>query len=160
MIRLVHRFLLDVFARLPRSVRRGVVRTIAPSYSVGAICVIERDDGHVMLIRQSYRQRWGLPGGLLARDEEPEAAALREVREEVAIEVELTSPASVFVEPRLRRVDVIYRARPAAGDNAHPRPSSPEITAVEWFPLDGLPPLQAETATALEMVGLVRPTEG
>lgn len=155
---MVHRLLLDVFARLPRRLRRQVVRTIAPSYNVGAICVIERSDGHVILIKQRYRQRWGLPGGLLARGEQPAAAAVREVREEIGIDVELTSDPAVFVDPHVRRVDVIYRARPTAGNDAAPEPTSPEITDVGWFPLDALPVLQAETATALAGVGLMPPT--
>lgn len=154
MVALVHRLLLDIFARLPRSVRRRVVRVIAPSYSVGAICVVARDDGRIILIRQRYRNRWGLPGGLLARGEQPGDAARREVKEEIGIEVELTSEPAVVVEPRTRRVDIIYRARPVEGDDATPVPTSPEITAAEWFALDALPELQPETRTALTTVGL------
>lgn len=159
MIALVHRLLLKVFARLPRGVRRRIVRTIAPAYSVGAICVIEGDDGQVLLIRQSYRNRWGLPGGLLARGEEAADAAKREVREEVAMEIDLVGSPTVFVDAHLRRVDVIYKARPTS-DESEPVPSSPEITAAAWFPLDALPPLQTETRTALEAVGFAPVSDG
>jgi 8-oxo-dGTP diphosphatase len=154
-ITLVQRLLLDVFGRLPRGVRRRVVRTIAPSYTVGAICVIERSDGQVVLIQQRYRGRWGLPGGLLSRREHAADAAVREVREEIGIEVELLGPPTVVVEPHLQRVDVVYRARPLADDGVLEElsPCSPEITAVAWFRLDALPDLQDETATAIAAVG-------
>jgi ADP-ribose pyrophosphatase YjhB (NUDIX family) len=127
-----------------------VVRTIAPSFTVGAICVIERPDGAILLIQHSYRRRWGVPGGLLNRREEPADAARREVREEVGLEVELLGEPAVVVDAVPQRVDLVYRARPAAGaDLAAVAPVSAEIAAVRWFPADELPELQFETTGAL-----------
>ncbi|MCB1005018.1 MAG: hypothetical protein KDB35_12620 [Acidimicrobiales bacterium] len=74
----LHRFALRCYQRLPTLGRRWVVRTIAPSYTVGAMCVIERRDGAVLLIRHSYRSRWGVPGGLLNRREEDSLEDFRE----------------------------------------------------------------------------------
>ena len=54
-----------------------VVRRVAPSFTVGAMCIIERADGRVLLIRHLYRKRWGVPGGLLERRETPADAAPR-----------------------------------------------------------------------------------
>lgn len=158
MITLIQRVLLDIFGWLPRGVRRRVVRTIAPSFTVGAICVIERADGRVALIQQRYRGRWGLPGGLLSRRERPADAACREVREEIGIEVELIGPPAVVVEPTAQRVDVIYSARPIAPDRDIENlvPCSPEITAAEWFSFDDLPELQDETATAIDAIRRAR----
>ncbi|MGH9275104.1 MAG: NUDIX domain-containing protein, partial [Acidimicrobiales bacterium] len=85
----LHRGALQVYRRLPVWARRRVVRTIAPGYTVGAMCFIERDDGAMLLVRLSYRQSWGVPGGLLKRGEVPADAARREVREEVGLEIEL-----------------------------------------------------------------------
>ena len=53
------------------------MRAIAPTYTVGAMCFIERDDGALLLVQQTYRKQWGVPGGLLKRGEEPEDAARR-----------------------------------------------------------------------------------
>ena len=66
-----YRLALRVFRLFPRSVRRITVRTVSPSYTVGAICVIERPDGAILLVRQAYRKKWGIPGGLLKRGEAP-----------------------------------------------------------------------------------------
>jgi 8-oxo-dGTP diphosphatase len=148
----LHGVLLSVFGRLPRVVRRRIVRTIAPSFTVGAICVIERGDGHVVLIRQRYRNHWGLPGGLLARGESPEDAARREVREEIGLDVRLIGEPAVVVDADLRRVDVVFRAEPL--DTAVAMGcTSVEIVAAEWHPLVRLPELQPETRSAIVALG-------
>lgn len=151
----VHRMALRLFRLLPRSIRRLAVRTMSPSYTVGAICVIERPDGAILLVRQAYRRKWGIPGGLLKRGEAPEVGARREVFEEVGIAVELLGPPAVVVDADPQRVDIVYRARPAAlSEISEVRPTSPEIVEVRWFAPDGLPELQFETAEA--MVALAR----
>jgi 8-oxo-dGTP pyrophosphatase MutT (NUDIX family) len=145
-----HRALLKLFRLLPRRARRLVVRVLTPSFTVGAICIIEREDGAVLLVRQVYRRGWGLPGGLMQRREGIDDCARREVREEVGIPIELVGEPGVVVDPDPRRIDVVYRARPAAGaDPAAATPSSPEIAEVRWFPTQELPDLQHETVSAL-----------
>lgn len=150
MIGQVHRLLLGVFRRLPVSARRVVVRTIAPGFTVGSICVIERADGAILLARLSYRNSWGLPGGLLKRGETAAAAAVREVREETSLDVDLVGDPAVVVDPDGRRVDVVFSARPAAStDPAAVRIGSPEILELGWFQPDDLPDLQFEASGAL-----------
>ncbi len=126
------------------------MRTIAPSYTVGAMCIIERRDGAILLIRHSYRSRWGVPGGLLNRREDPAVAARREVREEVGLEVDLLGEPVVVVDAVPQRVDLVYRARPAVGSVLDDiQPVSAEIARACWFPPGELPELQHETTTAL-----------
>jgi ADP-ribose pyrophosphatase YjhB (NUDIX family) len=146
----LHRALLEVFARLPIPVRRRIVRYASPSFTVGAICLVERADGRVLLARQVYRERWGIPGGLLARREDAASAARREILEEVGLRVELRGEPASVVEPETRRLDLVFRARlmdERDADTAHP--ASPEIREVGWFSPDALPELQVETAQAL-----------
>jgi 8-oxo-dGTP diphosphatase len=146
----VQRVLLLVWRRVPRLVRRWIVRLAAPSFTVGAACVIERDDGALLLVRLVYRDGWGLPGGLIKRSETVADCARREVTEEVGLDVELTSEPAVVVDTRPQRVDVVFRARPAPGcDPKTAAPRSVEIREVRWFPVDGLPDLQHETVSAL-----------
>lgn len=150
----LYRWALLVYRRLPTSLRRIVVRRVAPSFTVGAMCVIERDDGRVLLIRHLYRRRWGVPGGLLERHETPEDAARREVREEVGLDVELVGVPAVTVDPRPRRVDVIFRARPVRDADAdRASASSVEVLEARWFAPTELPELQFETAQAMQKVG-------
>lgn len=155
----LHRTLLKVFRALPTGARRRVVRTIAPSFTVGSMCFIERPDGALLLVRHIYRHRWGVPGGLLERGEAPAVAAVREVREEVGIDVVLLGEPAVVVDAEPQRVDIVYRAKVAPGvDWRDAAPRSPEIGTVEWFAPTELPELQHETAGAF--VALARARAG
>ena len=157
MVRRLHFLALKLYAVLPRRVRLWVVHRAGPSFTVGAICVIERADGRMLLVRHSYRRLWGFPGGLLKRGEEVEDGACREAMEEVGLDVDLQGEPAVVIAPGPRRVDVIYRCRPAPGADCDSlRPSSAEIVEVRWFPADALPELQHEAAGAL--VALARVT--
>lgn len=124
---------------------------MAPSFTVGAMCLIERSDGRLLFVRHLYRKRWGVPGGLLQRHETPADAARREVLEEVGLDVELLGEPAVNVDADPRRIDIVFRARPANGaeaDDVHP--SSVEILEARWFSPIELPELQFETAQAIQ----------
>jgi ADP-ribose pyrophosphatase YjhB (NUDIX family) len=144
------RRLLGGYGRLPAGVRGRLTHLAAPSFTAGALAVVERSDGRLLLVRHSYRPNWGLPGGFLKRREAPDDGARREVREEVGLVVELVSGPAVVVAPRWRRVDLIYRARPAEGvDPDAVRPVSAEIVDVAWCSPTDLPRLQEEATEAL-----------
>jgi 8-oxo-dGTP diphosphatase len=146
----VQRFVLLVWRRVPRPIRRWIVRLLAPSYTIGAACAIERDDGALLLVRVVYRDGWGLPGGLINRREDIDSCARREVREETGLAVDLVGEPAVVVDARPQRVDVIYKARPAHGaDPEAVRPRSPEVSDVRWFPANALPQLQPEAVGGL-----------
>jgi ADP-ribose pyrophosphatase YjhB (NUDIX family) len=156
---LLYRFALQVYRRLPVGLRRRAVRALSPSFTVGAMCFIERSDGALLLVRHSYRERWGVPGGLLQRGEDAEVGARREVREEVGLLVELIGEPAVVVDADPQRVDVVFRARPSAGSETEPDVAgSAEIVEARWFAPDSLPELQFETAGAL--VALARIAAG
>ena len=121
---------------------------MAPNYTAGAMCLIERDDGALLLVRQVYRDRWGAPGGLMNRRETPEDAARREVLEEVGVRVELIGEPAVVVEEKLQRIDIVYRAR-LVDPSDQPRATSAEIGEVRWHPREALPELQSELTKAL-----------
>jgi 8-oxo-dGTP diphosphatase len=145
-----HRLALEGFRRLPTWARRRVVRTIAPSFTVGAMVFIERSDGAVLLARLAYRQRWGVPGGLLQRGEEAADGARREVFEETGLVIDLLGEPTVVVDPEPQRIDVVFRARVADGtDPDSAAPGSPEILELRWFPPDELPELHPEASDAL-----------
>jgi ADP-ribose pyrophosphatase YjhB (NUDIX family) len=143
----LHLALLKIYKRLPRRGRLAIVHAIAPSYSVGSICIVERDDGRILLVRHSYRNAWGFPGGLLNRGEDPRSGAIREAAEEVAIRIETIGEPAVVVAPEPRRVDVVFRCRTAEPDGA--RAVAQEVIEVGWVTRDHLPELQHEAAGAL-----------
>jgi ADP-ribose pyrophosphatase YjhB (NUDIX family) len=115
------------------------------------MCIIERADGRLLFVRHVYRRHWGVPGGLLQRQESPTDAARREVFEEVGIDVELMGEPAVNVDPIPRRIDIVFRARvrdDAEADNALAQ--SVEIVEARWFSPLEMPELQFETAQAIQ----------
>jgi 8-oxo-dGTP diphosphatase len=145
---------LTVFGWLPRRVRRVAIRWWGPSYTVGAMCVVV-DEGDVLLARHTYRVGWSCPGGLLGRGERPERAAVRELLEEVGLDIDLEDGPVPVVWPGYRRIDLVFRARLAPGarrDDAQVR--SAEIREVAWFDLAALPDVESATAEALVTLGL------
>lgn len=154
MTRWLHGLLLRVYRRLPTPLRRFVVRRSTPAFSVGSICVIQRDEGSILLVRLLYRARWGFPGGLLKRGEHPAEAARREALEETGLDIQVVAAPAVVVAPEPRRVDVVYRCRLSDGcDPDTVRPESPEVVETRWFRPDDLPELQHEAAQALMALG-------
>lgn len=65
---------------------------IAPTV-LGA-CGLVECDGKIVLVRQSYTHGWHLPGGGIKRGEAPEAAVLRELREEIGLKT--SRPPQLF----------------------------------------------------------------
>ncbi|MGZ4617217.1 MAG: NUDIX domain-containing protein [Frankiaceae bacterium] len=127
--RAARRAALKSFGRLPRGVRRRIVRYAMPSYTVGCLAVL-RDEGRFLILRQRHRPGWTLPGGLLHRGELPADGLRRELREELGLELIPGVPAATLVDPVTRRVDVIYLFDLTPGTAVTPR--SEEIEQTRW----------------------------
>jgi ADP-ribose pyrophosphatase YjhB (NUDIX family) len=141
-----------LFGQLPQRVRRRVARALNPLFTLGASVVLV-EDGRLLLVRHSYRRDWSTPGGFLRKGEQPADAAVREVREELGLDVEVLTDGVWVVHAR-PHVDVTFRARRT--DPAQSAASQgPEIEAVEWFGLDQLPPLDPECARVLRSAGVI-----
>lgn len=56
-------------------------------YTIGVAAVILDGAGRVLLVEHAYHPRfaWGLPGGWIEKDEDPSAAVLRELSEELQL---------------------------------------------------------------------------
>ena len=98
----------------------------------------------VLLIRRGgepYEGQWAFPGGFLKMDETAREGALRELREETALEPSAIRQHGVFSavhrDPRERVITIAWYAlvKPSevvGGDDA---------AEAAWFPVDALPPL-------------------
>ena len=97
---------------------------------LAASAVVFRD-GRVLIARRvNSPQLWSLPGGKVEPGETLEQAAIREVREETGVEIEIVGPAgdSEVVLPGARYIIRAFAARWCA---AEARPGA-EASAVEW----------------------------
>jgi 8-oxo-dGTP pyrophosphatase MutT (NUDIX family) len=62
-------------------------RASQPQKMIVAKVVITSDRGNILLIKPNYKKTWQLPGGGVNNDEGPEEAALREVKEELNLQL-------------------------------------------------------------------------
>ena len=110
---------------------------VARPLHTGAVIALWQD-GKVLLVYQAYRRSWSFPGGGVASREKPEAAALREVREELGIALDpavLGRALTVADDYEYRRETVHIFEAPLAG--------APRIDHFELVDFALLPPDQA-----------------
>ncbi len=118
--------------------RCDYVQFRSPACAAGVVVARGRE---VLLIRRGiepYRGAWGIPAGFQDYDEEPEAAAVREVREETGLEVRLHRLLAVCYtrdDPRNRVNVAIYLGEAVAGELA----AADDAVAACYFSLDALP---------------------
>jgi acetyl-CoA carboxylase carboxyl transferase subunit beta len=122
--------------------------------AAAAVVINERDE--VLLIRRGRepaKGKWSLPGGSVQRSETPAQAALREVREETGLEVEVETELwriTVALSPQ-HEFDLVgflanYRGGdPVAADDAE---LARWVTAVEFESLEVTPRLAELLAAA------------
>ena len=106
--------------------------------------VVVETEGGLLLGRRAINPgygMWCLPGGFVNHDEHPAEAAVRECREEVCAEVELTGLLGVYHIPKLEAASMVgigYRGRLRPG--AAPAAGS-EMLEVATFAVAELPRL-------------------
>jgi ADP-ribose pyrophosphatase YjhB (NUDIX family) len=98
------------------------------------VALFERD--RILLLRRGlepYRNRWAPPGGYVESGESLEAAAVREVREEVRIRIDETQliPCAVISLPKLNQVHHGFIVRLPEMVEAHAE--APEALDAGWF---------------------------
>jgi 8-oxo-dGTP pyrophosphatase MutT (NUDIX family) len=118
---------------------------VVPQFSAGGVAFRRSEDGgvEVALIAVGESHRWQLPKGTIERDEPPEVAALREVREEAGIETRIVEPIEEIEywyvgDSRGRRVRFhkkvsFYLMRYVSGDVAD---HDDEVHEARWFAID------------------------
>ena len=106
-----------------------------PKTVVTVLVFIPRGDA-ILLARQNYgRQYWSLPGGVMEAGESVEQAAIREVKEETGLDIQLGRLVGVYSKPGENGLALTFEGRVTGGvlqaDN--------EIAEVRYFPLANLP---------------------
>jgi len=126
-----------IWRRVPKRLRRWVMRVSQSRFAVSAGAIITNKDGRVLLLKHRFRPSpgWGIPGGFIEEGEQPDEALRRELREEVELEV---TDVKLFVvrafnEPK--QVEILFTAH-AIDDTER---LSFEIQKAAWFSLEDLP---------------------
>lgn len=131
----------EFVAELRRSI--GSARLWLP----GVTAVVVRDDHRVLLCRRSDNGAWTPVTGIVEPDEQPAAAAVREVREETRVTAVVERLAWVHTEPetvhvngdRAQYLDLTFACRYVSGDA---RVGDDESTEVGWYALDHPPVME------------------
>jgi len=99
----------------------------------GALIAIWHD-GELLLVRNSYRRALSLPGGFIRRDEEPATAALRELREELALALDLRQLRLAWRGRRVidHRTDNVLVFEATLAQRPAPRADNREVVWYGW----------------------------
>jgi 8-oxo-dGTP diphosphatase len=146
-------FLLRVWRDVPFPgwVRQAFLRVLNPSVMVGAMALIQDEQGRLLVIEHTYRRciPWGLPGGWLKYAESPEAGLAREVFEETGLRVRVERLlAADFWGPS--QLDLLFRCSVESGTYQ----SSDETGRHRWLTVDQLPELLPNQMALLHKAGL------
>jgi ADP-ribose pyrophosphatase YjhB (NUDIX family) len=135
----------------PSWLRQSFLRVLNPSFMVGAMALIQDNQGRVLVLEHTYRRRvpWGLPGGWLKQAESPEAGLAREVLEETGlmVRVEALVAADFWGDSQL---DLMYRCTVESGTYS----PSDETGLHRWVAPAELPELLPNQRALLDKVGL------
>ncbi len=104
--------------------------------SVSAAVFIEDNQGRLLLLKQAAERKgskWGPPAGGMYAHEDPIATATRETKEEIGVEVELTSILGIYTVDRgesMSGIGFVFRGKIAGGEI---RPKRDEIADYGFF---------------------------
>lgn len=74
-----------------------------------ASVILEDATGRALIVKAHYKDYWTFPGGMLDDGESPKHAAIREVSEEVGIELDASSVAFGWIASRTSRQMMTYQ---------------------------------------------------
>jgi ADP-ribose pyrophosphatase YjhB (NUDIX family) len=114
------------------------VNYMNPAPAAGVILV---EDGKVLLVRRKFepkRGMWSIPAGFIEADEDVRECAVREMKEETNLDVELDElfdVYSAFDDPRTSALLVLFTGRRTGGELV----CGDDASEAGFFPLEDLP---------------------
>jgi len=129
----------------------------APNSIVPAVTVAVVRDDSILLVHRVDNDKWALPGGAVEVGESVAQTAVREVREETGIDIEVEGIVGIFSDPRhviayddgevRQQFAICLRGRAVGGRLAN----SSESTEVAWVPVADLDQLDMHPTQRLRL---------
>ncbi len=121
----------------------GFVQYLNPAPAVGVVVI---RDGKVLLVKRKfepYKGRWVIPSGFVEWDEDVRETAVRELKEETGLDVELGALYTVescFDDPRGNTILILYMGKVTGGELV----AGDDADDIGFFELDSPPPIAFE----------------
>lgn len=135
------------------------------SMVVAASAVVTDDRGRILLQRRSDSGLWALPGGGMEMTDSLPGAAVREVKEETGLDVEITGLVGTYTDPRhviaytdgevRRQFNVCFRARMVGGTLT----VSDESLELRWVDPEALDSLNMHHTQRLRLIHFLEDRE-
>lgn len=137
-------------AKLEPRERSGAIRPVCPACDhtvyfnpavAVAVCILQ--DEQILLVHRGMepmRGYWAMPAGFMEYDEDPQAAARREVLEETGLDVRIDRLLDVFHTPSdggLANIVITYAASITGGTLR----AQDDADDVRWFSKTNVPPV-------------------
>ena len=113
------------------------VQLIVPRQRIGAVAVVMDENGRFLMLKHVFHPHapWGLPGGWLKRNEDPQVGVLREIKEETGLTAVIDSLLILIHETQPPHIAIAYMAHAQATELT----LSGEIIEGGWFDMNNLP---------------------
>lgn len=124
-----------IWEKTPYFVRMRIIRGTQPKFTVSVAAIITNRENEILLLDHVLRPyySWGIPGGFVKINEQPEAAIRREICEETGLE--LNALQMLRVRTIKRHVEILFRAEAVGTAEVKSR----EIVSLGWFDFERLP---------------------
>jgi 8-oxo-dGTP diphosphatase len=70
-----------------------------PKKICSAGVLFTNSDNQILLLEPTYKPAWEIPGGVVEQQESPRFAAMREVKEEIGLDIIITQPLCIDYKP-------------------------------------------------------------
>lgn len=124
----------SIWRKTPRYVRAKIIRISQKTFTVSAAAIITNENEEVLLLDHIFRSAsgWGIPGGFVIYNEQPEETLKREIFEETGLE--LHDIKLIRIRTIYSHIEILFRAKSSGTPKV-----SREIKQADWFKIDEMP---------------------